>query len=601
MANSSLVLIILTLFILSASAQVFVSIDCGASGSYKDENSIAWIGDDDLIQNGESKVVQSGNALSDDHVMSSLRVFSTRKKNCYTILASKGGQVLVRASFNYGNYDKKSSPPSFDLHFDGNLWATVKTSSEGLVYYEAIYVVKGDSISVCVAQTNPNQLPFISAIEVRSLGSHMYSHVDAAYALFLRSRTAYGANGTIRYSDDGYDRIWNPAVIGSGLNMVTSDALFIDVNVEDEPPQAVMQNAITASTASQSIALGTNFPTEKVPIYITMYFSEVTELDSTQKRAFQFRINNKPDSDTIVPPYGKVTELYVSNMSASSNTSFSLVATADSTLPPLINAMEVFTVSDQLADGTNSKDVEGLAAFQNQFDTLQDWGGDPCLPSPYSWDWINCSADATPRVTALYLRSFDLSGPLPDFSSMDALEIIDLHNNSFNGAIPDFLGNLPSLKELNLADNKFSGPVPSSLSKNNKLKLVVSGNPDLCVTGKSCTQTTAGDSTPVAGGGKKKSSKLPVILGTSIPGFFVFWGIVGLVAVLHHRRKSAAIAAHGSGGTPHGGATNTNMADKIGQAVMNEIKVNIQEQVTSEISDYVHQTVQNDQQDGRNA
>lgn len=145
-------------------------------------------------------------------------------------------------------------------------------------------------------------------------------------------------------------------MIGSGLNMVTSDALFIDVNVEDEPPQAVMQNAITASTASQSIALGTNFPTEKVPIYITMYFSEVTELDSTQKRAFQFRINNKPDSDTIVPPYGKVTELYVSNMSASSNTSFSLVATADSTLPPLINAMEVFTVSDQLADGTNSKD-----------------------------------------------------------------------------------------------------------------------------------------------------------------------------------------------------------------------------------------------------
>lgn len=175
-----------------------MSIDCGASSSYTDENFITWIGDDDLIQNGESKVVQSGNASS-DHVMSTLRVFSSRKKNCYTILASKGGQVLVRASFNYGNYDKKSSPPSFDLHFDGNLWATVKTSSEDLVSYEAIYVVKDDSISVCVAQTNPNQLPFISAIEVWSLGSHMYSHVDAAYALFLRSRTAYGTNGTIRY------------------------------------------------------------------------------------------------------------------------------------------------------------------------------------------------------------------------------------------------------------------------------------------------------------------------------------------------------------------------------------------------------------------
>lgn len=178
---------------------VFVSIDCGASSSYTDGDFITWIGDDDLIQNGESKVVQSGNGVS-DHVMSTLRVFSTRKKNCYTILADKGGRVLVRASFNYGNYDEKSSPPSFDLHFDGNLWATVETSNEDLVYYEAIYVVKGDSISVCVAQTNPNQLPFISALEVRSLGSHMYSHVDAAaYALFLISRTAYGAKDITRY------------------------------------------------------------------------------------------------------------------------------------------------------------------------------------------------------------------------------------------------------------------------------------------------------------------------------------------------------------------------------------------------------------------
>lgn len=80
----------------------------------------------------------------------------------------------------------------------------------------------------------------------------------------------------------------------------------------------------------------------------------------------------------------------------------------------------------------------------------------------------------------------------------------------------------------------------------------MSGNPDLCVSGKSCTQTTAGagassDGTPVAGMKKKKSSKLPVILGTSIPGFFVFWVIVGSVAVLRHRRKTAAIAAHSTG------------------------------------------------------
>lgn len=45
--------------------------------------------------------------------------------------------------------------------------------------------------------------------------------------------------------------------------------------------------------------------------------------------------------------------------------------------------------------------VEGLVSLQNAFEDLQDWSGDPCLPAPYTWDWINCSNDATPRVTAL--------------------------------------------------------------------------------------------------------------------------------------------------------------------------------------------------------
>jgi hypothetical protein len=44
------------------------------------------------------------------------------------------------------------------------------------------------------------------------------------------------------------------------------------------------------------------------------------------------------------------------NYTAASKTSFSLVSTLDSTLPPLINAMEVFSVSDPLVVGTNSKD-----------------------------------------------------------------------------------------------------------------------------------------------------------------------------------------------------------------------------------------------------
>lgn len=176
---------------------VFESIDCGSSGTYTDENSIIWTGDDTLIQNGQTAAVESSNKVTT--VMSTLRVFTSRKKNCYSIDADKGGQVLVRASFYYGNYDRKSAPPTFDLHFDGNFWATVETELDQVVYYEVAYVVKGDNISVCLAQTKPGQFPFISALEVRSLGSHMYSGVGSDYALYLESRVAYGANSTTRY------------------------------------------------------------------------------------------------------------------------------------------------------------------------------------------------------------------------------------------------------------------------------------------------------------------------------------------------------------------------------------------------------------------
>ncbi|KAI6685702.1 hypothetical protein NL676_031615 [Syzygium grande] len=607
---SHLFLFLVALSAISASADVLWSIDCGSSDTYMDGNLIFWMGDNTLIQNGQSEVVQSSNLV--DHVMSTLRVFTTRKKNCYSLMVDKGGQIYARASFYYGNYDGKSAPPTFDLHYDGNYWATVETSKDKVVYYETIYVVKGDYMSVCVAQTQPNQYPFMSALEVRSLGSNMYRHFDSNNALYLKARVAYGTTADVRYSADAYDRIWQPAAIGTGLTVVTSDALFIDTSIDDNPPQAVMQNAVTTSKASDSIQLSIDFPAKAVPIYMNLYFSEVTQLNTTQKRSFELYANDKPlpNPEVIVPPYGTITEMWLTNVSASSNTSFSLVATSDSTLPPLINAMEVFDV-DVLTDGTNSNDVDGLSSLQTEFTNLQDWSGDPCLPSPYTWDWLNCSSDATPRVTALYLSGYDLSGQLPDFSSMDALVMIDVHNNSLSGSIPDFFGTLPNLKELNLADNKLTGQIPSSLSKNNKIKLTVSGNPELCISGKSCktdtTSTGGGSSDTQSTSLGKKSSKLPAILGGTIPAFFVFWIIVGVAIVLHQNRKRAANTAMTAGqtgganmgnGGPQGMANNSQMGGKLGQVAMNEFRVNMEQQMSNEISELINEQVQDDDNRG---
>ncbi|KAG4939895.1 hypothetical protein AAZX31_16G195500 [Glycine max] len=471
-----LAIALLVLLFSKPSLTVFVSIDCGSSESSIDKNNIRWIGDDDYIQHGESHQVYLGS-----NPLSTLRVFTNRKKNCYSIRVGKGEKILTRASFYYGNYDDKFSPPVFDLQFDGNYWATVNTSSYYYVDYEAIYVTKGNFTSICVAQTRPNQFPFISSLEVRSLDPKMYSHVDSNHALILKWRYASGGNQTIRYPDDVFDRIWTPAD-GIGLSEVKSEASGIDISTaEDHPPEAALENSIVSSSTRQYMQFINRLPTKELPIYITAYFSEVMK-SAVGKRSIQMYIDNKPFLSPIVPPFGSVKEVYITNMTASAETSFVLQASETSTLPPIINAVEVYTLSDTLTAGTDSRDVEGLLQLQLAFEVLVEWSGDPCLPYPYNWDWIQCTTDVKPRVIALYLSGYELRGTLPDFSSMNALETIDFHNNTMEGPILDFLGLLPNLKTLNLSYNRFNGTIPASL-QNKNIELDTTNN---CLSGMKC-------------------------------------------------------------------------------------------------------------------
>lgn len=175
---------------------VIASIDCGGTRTKTDVNTITWTPDDQT--NGVAETVKPSYSISS--VLDTLRVFTSRKKNCYSIGVTQGGKVLVRANFNYGNYDGLLSPPTFALIFDGNFWTTVQTSLTALTSYEAIFVAKGDNVSVCVAQTMPGQFPFISSLELRNLDSDVYSEVNDNRALFLVYRLSYGASADIRYA-----------------------------------------------------------------------------------------------------------------------------------------------------------------------------------------------------------------------------------------------------------------------------------------------------------------------------------------------------------------------------------------------------------------
>lgn len=135
--------------------------------------------------------------------------------------------------------------------------------------------------------------------------------------------------------------------------IVANNAPSIDVSIADNPPEAVLRNALTTSNTSISTAL----PALPFPIYINMYFSEVAELNPTQQRSFVMYLGKDPISDTISPPYGGVLEERF-NSTVTSDTVLSLSATSDSTLPPLVNAMEIFLVREQNQDFTNLNDCK---------------------------------------------------------------------------------------------------------------------------------------------------------------------------------------------------------------------------------------------------
>ncbi|XP_050289749.1 putative leucine-rich repeat receptor-like serine/threonine-protein kinase At2g19230 [Quercus robur] len=75
------------------------------------------------------------------------------------------------------------------------------------------------------------------------------------------------------------------------------------------------------------------------------------------------------------------------------------------------------------------------------YNMTRNWQGDPCVPSNYSWDGLNCSDDNHPRIISLYLCS-------------------------------------------NVSGNNLTGSVPEALLqkfRSGKLVLSVGENPDLCL------------------------------------------------------------------------------------------------------------------------
>ncbi|WJX91991.1 hypothetical protein P8452_73696 [Trifolium repens] len=514
----------------------FISLDCGQPEdvSYSAlKTGINYISDANFIDTGVSKRLGNSEKLSEE-LLEYVRSFPNGVRNCYKINITSGTKYLIRTTFYYGNYDNQNKPPQFDLHIGANVWDTVKfTNLSYIKTSEIIYTPSLDYIQLCLVNTGKGT-PFISAIELRTLNNDTYVTHSAKSVLLEFLRLGIGSNSITsleyRYKDDVYDRLWftfQPDDMKQLSASLNGDGLLLQSDYK--PPAIVMSTAATPENVSAPLELEWDADNVNDQYYLYLHFNEVEELAANETRAFNVTVNGEFFYGPMTPRYRSADTMFSTTpLTRAARYQVSLFKTGNSTLPPILNAIEIYKVKDFSQSETQQDDVSAITNIKNAYGVARNWQGDPCGPVKYMWEGLNCSIDDgsnPPRITSLNLSSSGLTGKIESsISKLTMLQYLDLSNNSLTGPLPDFLLQLHSLKVLNVKKNKLTGLVPSELlerSKTGLLSLSVDDNDNsgLCKT-KSC---------------RKKS--LPVALIASISALVVVILLISLGFWIFRRHK----------------------------------------------------------------
>ncbi|VAI43875.1 unnamed protein product [Triticum turgidum subsp. durum] len=407
---------------------------------------------------------------------SNLRFFPHGPRNCYTLRSLvMGNKYLVRAAFYYGNYDGLGKPPVFDLYLGANYWHEVNYSDAGAFnWMDIILVAPTDYLQVCLVNKGMGN-PFISGLDLRPLNTTLYPEVNASQSLVLVNSNRFHMgptdNSIIRYPSDPQDRIWTTYnAIPNCTKISATSPIHNNLRAVYDVPPSVMQNAATVNSSRIDFSWNPSDPSANISskYFFIFYFAELQHVPSNVVRQFDIIVNNKTWNRRPYTPTFLFTNYFSGVVQGMESYSVSLVATKNATLPPILNAMEMYLVKPITAVATDPGDARAMMAIQDNFGVVKNWMGDPCTPKAFIWRGLNCSyPPASPsEIMGLNLSSFGLVG-----------------------AISTNFRDLKALQYLDLSSNDLSGPIPYSLlqrSQNGSLSLRVGGNANLCGNDTSC-------------------------------------------------------------------------------------------------------------------
>ncbi|AEE32390.1 Leucine-rich repeat protein kinase family protein [Arabidopsis thaliana] len=517
----------------------FITLDCGllpdGSPYTNPSTGLTFTSDSSFIESGKNGRVSKDSERNFEKAFVTLRYFPDGERNCYNLNVTQGTNYLIRAAFLYGNYDGLNTVPNFDLFIGPNKVTTVNfNATGGGVFVEIIHMSRSTPLDICLVKTGTTT-PMISTLELRPLRSDTYiSAIGSSLLLYFRGYLN-DSGVVLRYPDDVNDRRWFPfsykewKIVTTTLNVNTSNGFDL--------PQGAMASAATRVNDNGTWEFPWSLEDSTTRFHIYLHFAELQTLLANETREFNVLLNGK----VYYGPYSPKM-LSIDTMSPQPDSTLTckggscllqLVKTTKSTLPPLINAIELFTVVEFPQSETNQDEVIAIKKIQLTYGLSRiNWQGDPCVPEQFLWAGLKCSninSSTPPTITFLNLSSSGLTGIIsPSIQNLTHLQELDLSNNDLTGDVPEFLADIKSLLIINLSGNNFSGQLPQKLIDKKRLKLNVEGNPKLL-----CTKGPCGNK-PGEGGHPKKSIIVPVVSSVALIAIL----IAALVLFLVLRKKN---------------------------------------------------------------
>ncbi|KAK7828301.1 putative leucine-rich repeat receptor-like serine/threonine-protein kinase, partial [Quercus suber] len=473
----------------------FITIDCGSNEDYIDEEtSIPYISDKGLIDTGIVKTVSSDSLANLQRYVKNLRSFPQGTRNCYTLRPEQGknNNYLIRATFVYGNYDGENQIPVFNLHLGVNEWTTVNLTNAGPYgfYYDVIHVPLTD---------------YIDVIGTAAFGKFHYQTQGRALTKIWGYDIGRNSSDiSVRYPNDAYDRIWNPVLFD--WIQITTDSTIYSKSSENpyNIPDVVLRTAAKTQNSSIPLSFSGSPPDSISKCYVYFHFAEIEKLKAGQQRELKINLNG---------------ERY------------------------LTESVKLDYLKPQTIVQNDPPVIEAIMDIKKLYNVTRNWQGDPCVPSKYSWDGLNCSDDNHPRIISRNLSSSNLTGEIAtSFSNLKAIQSLDLSYNDLTGLLPEFLSELPNLNILNVSGNNLIGSVPEALLqkfRSGKLIMfkglltmayyldafyaIVGENPDLCL------------SVPCKR--KKKKEFVVPIVASSVAVVMVLLFIFSALVIYKRKRK----------------------------------------------------------------